>query len=316
MKNIYLRRFNFLLKEFLYKKNLNISLKKNNFSIKKVIYNEEIKDIYNSYIPPIEINYNFNGSILNYKKLFLEKPFKDYFPIINKYSSSNLKKNKKINFLDLGCGFGPMAVAFLNFIRSQDKDYQSKYLGIDINKIAIDWLKIAYKNNLQFKFLLHNTNLNNDYMQSKSLGLETNKDSDGSEVQYNLEDFKYSVQWSMSYFTHLTPTACNKVLKLISNTGEEEALQFNSWLIVDDDSKFSLQAKMANRLLPYDMGEYLTRSKLNPLTVTAYKEDFINNLYKNNNLKIIDILKGNWRGTNNYSHSFNLSQDIIVSKKM
>jgi hypothetical protein len=304
------------LKEFLYKKNLNISLNKNNLYIKKVIYNEEIKDIYKCYIPPIEINYNFNGSILNYKKLFLEKAFKDYFPIIIKYCSAYSEKNNYNNFLDLGCGYGPMAVAFLNFIKLQDEKSDSKYLGIDINKTAIDWLKIAYKDNSQFKFLWHYADLQKDYLQSKSLGIETNKDSDGSEVEYDLEDFKYNIQWSMSYFTHLTPTACDKILKLIYTKGEEGAMQFNSWLIIDKESKFALQAKMANRLLPYDMGTYLTRSNINPLTVTAYKEDFIKNIYKKNNLKIIDILKGNWRGTNNYDNNFKLSQDLIVSKKI
>ena len=53
------------------------------------------------------------------------------------------------------------------------------------------------------------------------------------------------------------------------------SLQFNSWLILDDESKFALKCGLTNRLLPYDMGEYLTRSKENPLTATCYKESFI-----------------------------------------
>ena len=59
------------------------------------------------------------------------------------------------------------------------------------------------------------------------------------------------------------------------------------------------------------MGEYLTRSKENPLTATCYK-GFILNVYKKNNFKVIDIVKGNWRGTNNCEKSLN--QDSLFHK--
>ena len=78
---------------------------------------------------------------------------------------------------------------------------------------------------------------------------------------------------------------------------DNNSLQFNSWLISDNEIKFALEAQMANRLLPYDMGVYLTRSKGNPLTATCYKEKFINEIYKKNKLKIIYIIKGTWRGS-------------------
>ena len=98
-------------------------------------------------------------------------------------------------------------------------------------------------------------------------------------IQYKIpEKFTYDIQWSMSYFTHLTPISCDQVLNLIQKKGNNNSLQFNSWLIFDDESKFALEAQMANRLLPYDMGVYLTRSKENPLTATCYKEKFINEI--------------------------------------
>ena len=71
---------------------------------------------------------------------------------------------------------------------------------------------------------------------------------------------------------------------------------------------------LTNRLLPYDMGSYLTRSKENPLTSTCYKENFIHKFYEDNNLKIIKVIKGNWRGLKTGNSNFN--QDLIISQKI
>ena len=140
-------------------------------------------------------------------------------------------------------------------------------------------------------------------------------ESDGSEVNYDIpSDIKFDTQWSWSYFTHLTPKACDKVLGIISNSSELGGLQFNSWLIIDEESKFALKCGLTNRLLPYDMGSYLTRSKENPLTSTCYKENFIHKFYEDNNLKIIKVIKGNWRGLKTGNSNFN--QDLIISQKI
>ena len=101
---------------------------------------------------------------------------------------------------------------------------------------------------------------------------------------------------------------------IISNSSELGGLQFNSWLIIDEESKFALKCGLTNRLLPYDMGSYLTRSKENPLTSTCYKENFIHKFYEDNNLKIIKVIKGNWRGLKTGNSNFN--QDLIISQKI
>tara|TARA_A100000164_G_scaffold363936_1_gene381592 strand:+ start:268 stop:1233 length:966 start_codon:yes stop_codon:yes gene_type:complete len=318
MKNIFIKRFKFLVKEFLNKYNYNLTFKNKKISLKKEKYNSKPEIIYKSYIPEIELNYNYNSSIINYKKNFLSSAFKLYFPFILNYQSTINRKNNKNYFLDLGCGYGPMAVAFLNYIKSANReDMDFKYLGIDINETSIKWLKTKYFDKKEYEFLCHKADINRDYMQSKTDQIETLCDSDGSEVEYKIPmNFKHDIQWSMSYFTHLTPTSCDKVLNLIEKNGDANSLQFNSWLIIDDESKFALEAKMANRIVPYDMGVYLTRSKENPLTVTCYKEKFIKEIYQKNNLKIIKIIKGSWRGLDTTSKNNNFVQDIIVSQKV
>ncbi len=318
MNKIFIKRFKFLIKELLYKNNFNLTFKNKKISLKKENYNSNPEVIYKSYIPPIEMNYNYNASIINYKKNFLSPAFKNYFPLILEYQSKIKKENSENHFLDLGCGYAPMAVAYLNYLKShKENNLNFKYLGIDINKDAITWLKSVYFEKKEFNFLLHETQLEKDYLQSKSKQIPTLSDSDGVEVKYEIpSDFNYDIQWSMSYFTHLTPTSCDQVLNLIEKKGRKNSLQFNSWLIIDDESNFALQAKMSNRILPYDMGVYLTRSKENPLTATCYKEKFIKEIYEKNKLKIISILRGTWRGLEIPNRNNNFSQDIIVSQKV
>ena len=316
-QNIFIKRLKFLIKDFFKKNNYNITFKNKRISLKKEDYFSKPEVIYKSYIPSIELNYNYNSSILNYKKNFLDSAFKTYFPLILQYQSKTKKNDNKNHFLDLGCGYGPMAVAYLNYIKScTEKNMNFKYLGIDINENAIKWLKSKYFDKKEYEFLYHKTEIERDYLQSKPDQIKTLFDSDGSEVDYKIPmNFKHDIQWSMSYFTHLTPTSCDKSLNLIEKNGELNSFQFNSWVIIDDESKFALEARMSKRIAPYDMGVYLTRSKENPLTITCYKEEFIKKIYERNNLKIVDIIKGKWRGLDMTNRNANFNQDMIISQK-
>ena len=311
-----IKRIKILIKEILWHFNLNLNFKDKKIKISKEKYNFPPHKVYADLIPPAELNYNYNSSYLNYKKNFLDAHFKTYFPKILEYQNKYYNIKDKNFFLDLGCGYGPMAITYLNYLKSNsNKSSNFKYIGVDINKEAINWLKNKYNDYPEFDFLYHETSLEKDYLQSKSKNIQTLKDSDAKEVDYKISlETKFDTQWSWSLFTHLTPKSCDKILNLISNHTEENSLQFNSWLILDDQSKFALECGITNRLLPYDMGEYLTRSKENPLTATCYKERFILDVYRKNNLKILDIIKGRWRGTNSCDKYLN--QDLIVSQKI
>ena len=314
---VIIKRLKFLIKEFLNLINLEINLNPKNFKIRKANYNFKPEKKYKFLIPPLKLNYNYNSSIINYKKNFLNAAFKTYFPTILEFQKKiNYKSNKNF-FLDLGCGFGPMAAAYLNYVNmKKSKKINYNYIGVDINEIAISWLNDKYKDKKIFNFILHNTELSKDYLQSKSKGIKTDADSDASEVEYKIpENFKCDIQWSWSYFTHLTPESCKKVLKLVNNVAEKDSLQFNSWLIFDDESSFALESGLANRILPYDMGSYLTRSKENPLTATCYKKEFIEEIYNKSGLEIIKVIKGNWTSTNTIEKNYNINQDLIISKK-
>jgi len=67
-----------------------------------------------------------------------------------------------------------------------------------------------------------------------------------------------------------------------------------------------------DKKLNHNFGEYLSYSDSNPLVCTAFKIDFIKEIYKKNGMEIVKILRGSWRGITD--NEFNHYQDIIISR--
>jgi len=292
--------------------------------------NLEIESICDKFTPSFFINYNVKIAA-NYKKNFISKYLHNYF--YSAISELELKRNIPTllpKILDIGCGFGPMALAlklhlFANMkLKKNIRDIEKIYVGIDIREDAINWLKNAYKDEKNFYFHKHLVQSVNkiDYIGSIDKVIDgavskTDSDSSGEESQYNLGfDFKADIQWSSSLFTHLTPQAVTNTLEFINNNLDREGLAINSWLILDNQSYLSMEMGVSDRdVHQYDFGSFVSRSKSNPLSTTIYKLEFIKEFYKKAGLKIISIKKGSWRGQgqkNNYCHY----QDIIVSEKL
>lgn len=233
-------------------------------------------------------------------------------------------------FLDLGCGFGPLALAIKLNILSKSKlkiNIKNKdiiYCGIDIREDCINFLKNAYKDEDNFYFHRHpsHSSLKNiDYVGNfnkfKKAKNETVFKSNGSETLYNLPfNFKSDIQWSSSFFTHLTPQAFINALKFINHSLHKDGLAINSFLILDNESYLSMKMGNSDRSnnCMHDFGNFVSTDIKNPLTATIYKLEFIEQSFKNNGLKIKSIQKGSWRGCN-YRNDYSHYQDIIVAEK-
>jgi hypothetical protein len=89
----------------------------------------------------------------------------------------------------------------------------------------------------------------------------------------------------------------------------------NTWLIIDNESAYSLAAGSADRELPFDFGDFLTYSESNPLVCTCYKIEAIERMYRESGLEIVSIDKGSWRGPA-YKNGANHYQDIIISRPL
>jgi hypothetical protein len=102
---------------------------------------------------------------------------------------------------------------------------------------------------------------------------------------------------------------------VIKSSCAKNSIQFNTWLIIDDESRYSLALGIADRTLPIDCGDYLTYSKTNPLVCTAYKIEAVRNLYASAGLEILKIERGAWRG-GAAKNPANHYQDMVVSRRI
>ena len=278
----------------------------------KSSYSNQFSKDYKKYIIPQKQNYNWGSGSKNYINNFASQEILYYLPEIINYCGKSYFENTLPKILDLGCGLGPMALAYKLYFEELLVDKIS-YVGVDINEKAIEFLSNAYPKN--FFFHLHDSGDEINYI-GKNLKGNINKTishSDGNECNYNLGfDFKSDIQWSSSFFTHLTPKAVDKSLNFIKKNLSDDGVSFNSWLIVDNFTKASMKIGRLDRNLNCDFGEYLSYSDSNPLVCSAYKIDFIKEIYKKNGMEITSILRGSWRG--GVKNDFNHYQDIIVSK--
>jgi SAM-dependent methyltransferase len=279
-------------------------------------------------IAPLEINYNFDRSNpKNYQVDFIKDFALTLLPVSVEALGGECALGKRLpKILDIGCGFAPMALALdiysaaVKPLMEKESEKKIVYVGIDIRKDSIDWLSTAYKNNPNYYFHHHETQESVDYVGDFSSfeAKEKNKTlaiSAGDECNYHLPfPFMADIQWSCSVFTHLTPSAVHSALRYIAQNLAHDGVAINTWLVIDPQSCVALSLDQADRSLNYDMGDYLTYSRENPLNCTAYKIDFIYAAYENAGLEITSIERGSWRGAG-VSNKFNHYQDVIISRR-
>lgn len=279
---------------------------------KKNILELEIKRL----TPPLKKNWNWGKGRSDYIKHFSSYFIEYIFPYLLKSANDHGVSLKKLSILDIGCGWAPLAIPFVinNQVSLSNEDVGNRYLGIDIRKDAIEWLRCAYSKYNNVSFQLHTAAIEADYIGAEHKKTKTLAESDGLEAKFSIpNDFCANIQWSSSVFTHLTPQACTQALFSIKENCLSSGIQINTWLIVDDESRYSLAAGIADRELPFDCGDFLTYSEMNPLICTAYKLEAIERIYRNSGLEIIKIDRGSWRGPT-YQNNAKHYQDIIISR--
>ena len=274
--------------------------------------------------PPIEMNYNWAGTTdpQQYKEDFAANFVEHFFPYLLQRLREHQIDPARISLLDIGCGFAPMAYAFaIHGSSLPEKDRRGlRYLGIDIRSDAIEWLQAAYKRYDFIQFFHHQADTTSDYVGEGNTDAtqcitegKTSASSTGREAAYKIpDDFSCNLQWSSSVFTHLTPEASATALKTMAACSQENSIQVNTWLVIDDESRYALAAGVADRQLPIDCGKFLTFSEENPLLNTCYKLEAMEEIYQAAGLKIVEIDRGSWRGKA-YLNRANHYQDVVVS---
>lgn len=284
-----------------------------------------IKSALQTLIPPLSINYNTAETNADeYKEKFASDYLGNFLPRCLEVLEAQFMLGAVPRILDIGCGLGPMAfahVALREAVRPlhASANHGLRYVGIDIRTDAVAWLRQAYKDQPDCFFHLHEASKSADYVgefgaDRKNTAI-TWSQSDGTECDFRLPvPFTADLQWSSSFFTHLTPQAVEHALSFVASSLSPQGRAVNTWLIVDTHSCLALASGAADRQLPVDAGQYLTYSKENPLVCTAYKLPFIIEAHARAGLQIESIERGHWRGGTT-RNLFGHYQDVIVSRK-
>ena len=288
-----------------------------------------IENLINKHLPIKGSDYNASqSSYKNYRKEFLNSYTNFIIPL-----ALEEIKIKDLDFpkvLDIGCGFAPMCLASKIYrdiwLKNKKTNNDYYYVGIDIQKDAIEYNKVNFKDCPENFFLLHNvSNKNIDYIgdfgkfkHDAPNHIKTDASSDGTEANYQLPfTYKADIQWSNSLFTHLTPSSLFNVVKFISENLSRDGVAINTCNIIDPESLYSMKLGLADRNLKYDFGSFMSYSENNPLLNTAYKIGHLSEVYAKNNLTITQIIKGKWRNVKQRPESsrHGIYLDIIIAKK-
>ena len=181
--------------------------------------------------PPRGKNWNWGKDSRGYAKQFSSNFIEYIFPYLLRNARELGISVSEMSLLDIGCGWAPLAIPFVIFEKSKDKQSrnQIKYLGIDIREDAIEWLSRTYANYPNVSFQWHQASKEADYIGAEYSHSKTLAASDGQETNFKIQTgFIHNIQWSSSVFTHLTPQASVQALKSIRASCAQNAMQVAS----------------------------------------------------------------------------------------
>lgn len=206
---------------------------------------------------------------------------------------------KEANVLDVGSGFGRMAVPLTNYLTPN-----SRYEGLEIIANGVEWctgrITKRYKNFKFQKLDVKNGRYNPD----------GNVLAENYRFPYEDEEFNFVILTSV--FTHMLPADLENYLFEISRVLKSGGKCFITYFILNNESIDLIAKGKGKYSLRYVYQDCRIETKEDPEYVIAYPEQKIEALYQKYRLAIIEKRFGNWCGRGKFT-SF---QDIIVAEKL
>ncbi|MGH9877676.1 MAG: class I SAM-dependent methyltransferase [Nitrososphaerales archaeon] len=253
-------------------------------------------------IPSPWINYNQTPSkyLSEYVRNFKERACLKELPFL---IDLGLKEDSIL--YDYGCGLGRLAYAASKFLGKN-----GKYIGYEPNAQALSFLKKAYCGRDNFKFYGEELSLEEDYV-----AVQLGKSRSGGKKSIDIKPQEHlgrvvDIQYSSSVVTHMWMESISRLLENLNYVVKPDGYCVNTWLIIDDFAKYTLECRLADRALPHIVRGAYTYSLENPLVCTAYDLDSVRNAYVKAGHEMVKILWGSWSGRGNVVHY----QDIVVSR--
>ncbi len=203
--------------------------------------------------------------------------------------------------LDVGCGFGRMAIPLTGYLTPA-----TKYRGFDIVREAVDWstktISSRYSN---FKFF-HSDIYNKCYNPAGTFKGEVNK--------FPFEDNSFDFIFLTSVFTHMLPDEIENYMSEISRVLKKNGTCFITFFLLNEVSLHNISQHLTKFQFKYECQIEACRSdhETKPEAVVGYDEEYVQKLFERHSLKIKSPIHfGFWSGRKDFL-SF---QDIIVAVK-
>lgn len=202
--------------------------------------------------------------------------------------------------LDVGCGIGRLAIPLTNYLSPK-----GEYWGIDIVYKGIDWCQknISPKFN-NFHFLhsdIHNTNYNPKGKLS------------AAQYTFPFENQFFDFIFLTSVFTHMVTPSLENYVAEISRTLKKGGKCFMTFFILNEESEKLMNSGQSSFNFKYSLEGCFTTNLKDPEYATAYKEEFLKELFEKHNLKIEKPIRyGSWCNRDTVLSY----QDIIIVTKI
>jgi len=243
------------------------------------------------FFPPRRVMYNIMHAS---KREILENSERDLSKLIK---VTNMELDWEV--LDVGCGFGRMALPMLKYLNKN-----GRYDGIDIVPIGINWCKrnITPKYpNFNFKTADIYNKLYNRTGKYKS-----------SEYKFPYENNSFNLVCLLSVFPHMRPEEVDNYLSEIFRVLKNNGKCFAALFLLNEET---LQLTKPDFKFVYDFGQFRSVSKNNPETIIAHPQKDIYKLYTKHNLQINQVYYGTWRGPRQ-KNPIDWHQDVIIASKL
>lgn len=186
--------------------------------------------------------------------------------------------------LDVGCGIGRIAVPLTGYLKDG-----GSYEGIDIVADGIRWCK---KNITPLfpNFHFYLANIYNETYNPKGK-------YKASEYKFPYEDETFDFVFLTSVFNHMLRQDIENYLSEISRVLKKGGRCLTTLFLLNKESLHLIDLKQSDFDFQYPFEGYRVNDKEKPGDAIAYDEAYIRQLYKNNNLEILEpIHYGSWCG--------------------
>lgn len=210
---------------------------------------------------------------------------------------AGLKKTDHV--LDVGSGYGRMAVPLTGFLSSH-----SRYEGLEIIEAGVNWCnkKITPKFR-NFKF--HKIDVQNGRYNP-------NGNTRAADYMFPFKDESFDFVLLTSVFTHMMPADFENYLAEISRVLKPGGTCFITYFLLNPSSEKMIKAGKSRFTLKHTFETCRIESETDPEFVVAFKQKNIQNSYEKYNLKFKSVHYGSWCGRTDFLDF----QDIIIAQKL